>query len=192
MAILAPITRSPGKLSLIYSNNRVVHRSGVNFIDGIDIEDVVAIRADATELAEATMEVLPVTEVITAWQIHNADGVRLYTENFATPFAGQHGNVGSGTPYYSISLAIPGRGAAVTVAGGSGGTIYRLYTRQAYLPVAGERFLLAGQIDGALSQLVGTLNGNLRYYADFYGQHADTSGTFPVQFNAYVQRHTGS
>lgn len=191
MRLTAPSTRSPGKLAIMYNNTLTRHQAVVNFITGVDIEDVATIRTNADALGEIIKACLTNTETLTGFRILASDGSRLYEENFASAKVGTHA-VATGVPaYYSATVTIPGNGVPTLLAAGSGRTIFRLFTRNAVaFPIGGK--YLATPVDAAFVALQNHLKTNLRYFADFYGQHADPSGVFACQFNAAIQRRIGT
>src|SRR5689334_7083113 len=179
--ILDPGTRSPGKLALVYGNPAVIHQLAVNFINGVDLNDSSAIRVDANELASTVAIVLPNTETIQGFKVLSPTGVNLYQESFGVPYVGSHVAVAGYPQFYSPSLTIPGNGVPTSLTTGSGRTKVVVFARHAYAFTAGEKRITAIP-DLPLSQFIDNLHTNLRYFADFYGQHAEPAGYVDVQF----------
>lgn len=184
-----PGTRSPGFLTLVYSHAGDNHEASVRFINGVDLNDVTAIRTDASNLAAAVKVVLPPTCVINAWRIKDPNHVRLYEEAFSPTIAGTHAT--SGNDWRSSTCTITGKGVSTGVTVASGQCRLELFTGHAHQPIAGEKFFLASS-DASWNTLVTLLHTNLRYWADYFGQHAEPRQAITVQFNAAVQRRKGS
>lgn len=189
MPLIDPGTRSPGFLTLVYTTAGRQHEASVRFINGVDLNDVSTIRTNATDLANQVKTVLPVGSTISAWRIKSPTGVRLYEEAFSPVIAGLH--AAGGTASVSSTLTITGKGVPVTLEKASGQTRFVLYTGNAYVPPAGARYI-ASSTDASLLNLVALLHSNLRYYADYYGQHAEPRSTVQVQYNAYTQKRYGT
>jgi hypothetical protein len=188
--IAAPPTLSPGKLALVYDMSGVPHQASVNFIDGVNVNDITTIAADAQTLAGFVGAVLPDTCNITGFKVLSPEGLTLYAAALSSNVVGTH-TTNPGMPEYaSPTIKIMGHGAPVSLFSGSGHCSLMLFTSNAYTLVPNSKQLNA--FDGPLLALMGHLNSNLRYWADFYGQHADTTGKVFVQFNAHEQKRTGS
>jgi hypothetical protein len=184
-----PGTRSPGFLTLVYSHAGDNHEASVRFITGVDLNDVSAIRTDATNLAAAVRAVFPGSCTINAWRIKDPNHVRLYEEAFAPTLAGTH--AAAGTDWRSITYTVTGKGVATGVTVASGQTRFELFTGNFKQPAAGDKFILASA-DTALAALVSLFHTNLRYFADYFGQHAEPRSAVTIQFNAAVQRRKGA
>ena len=190
-AILAPTTRSPGKLVILYRNTLLTHQMAVNYTSAVDMTDLASHRTRAASLATVLQPVLPTTETIYAWRILDPNGVRLYEEAFTTAFVGTHVAATGNTAAYSLSLTIPCNGTPTPITAGSGNTLVRFFTRTAYTPVPGSKYL-ATPFDTAMLNLIALLAGSAPYPADFYGQKAIPVGVVAVQYNAAVQKRWGS
>ena len=187
--ILAPITRSPGKLAIDYHYGSVTHQVSVNFIDGVDINDISTMQIDADHLADQLDNVLPPSAVYTSWRLLSPTGQTLYRAGLSTTHSGAHGTQPAMAPFFSPTLRIMGRGAPTSVLDGSGTTYVELFVRNAYTFLPGDKRL--GYSDAPLVAFIGDLRSYLRYFADFYGQHADPTGDVFVQFHAHEQERTG-
>jgi hypothetical protein len=188
--ITAPPTLSPGKLALVYNYLSITHQASVNFVNGVDLDDIASIQTDAETLATYTGEVLPAPARITGYKVLSPTGQVLYRGSFSGPVLGSHGSDPGFPAFYSPTLKIMGRGAPTTLLTGSGHCSYLLFTRNAYPFVVGEKELPV--FDTPLAALMTQLNTNLRVWADFYGQHADTTGEVFTQFHAHEQKRNGS
>ena len=184
-----PGTRSPGFLTLVYSHAGDNHEASVRFINGVDLNDVTSIRTDANNLAAAVKAVLPSTCVINAWRIKDPNHVRLYEEAFSPTIAGTH--TASGNDWRSFTATVTGKGVSTGVTVASGQCRLELFTGSAHQPAAGEKFFLASG-DTGWSALTTLLHSNLRYWADYFGQHAEPRQAITTQFNAAVQRRKGT
>lgn len=183
-----PGTRSPGKLYLIYSVDGLTHRAGLNFIDGVDIEDISAARADATAFAAVFKGVIPTTASISGWGVAPAGMSVGYEEPFSPVIAGTHAT--SGPAMHSRTGTMSGNGVATTVAGAKGKTRLVFVGSNAFPPVPGLK-KITNSTDASLVALANYLHTNLRMFADFYGQHAEPKTYITVQFNAKLQRTQG-
>lgn len=188
--ILAPPTLSPGKLALEYQLGSILHQCSVNFIDGVDLNDETTIAIDALHLANLVKTVLPVTMDIIAWKVLSPEGQTLYVQSFASAIGGTHGTDPGLRAYLSPTIKILGKGVPTNVLQGSGRTSLMIFVSNAYTVLPGEKYLPV--IDSPLQDLMDDLNSYLRYWADFYGQHADTTGRVACQFNAHEQKRNGS
>ena len=184
-----PGTRSPGKLALVYTTAGRQHEASVRFLTGVDINDITTIRTNATTLAGLVKAVLPVASQITAWRIKDPNGLRLYEEAFSPVIAGTHS--ASGNAWVSTTITITGKGVPIDLAHAAGQCRFPIYTSNAYAFGAGTRFINSN-FDASLQALVDHMHSNLRYFADFFGQHAEPRSTVTVQFNAYTQRKYGT
>lgn len=184
-----PGTRSPGKLCLVYTSAGRQHECSVRFINGVDINDIATIRTNATTLAGLVKAILPVAASITAWRVKDPAGTRLYEEAFSPVIAGTHN--ATGNPWVSATLTITGKGVPIDLAHASGQCRFVVYTSNSYQWAAGARYVASSQ-DASLQALVDHMHSNLRYFADFFGQHAEPRSTVQVQFNAYTQKRYGT
>lgn len=91
--------------------------------------------------------------------------------------------------YFSPTLRIMGRGAPTNVFQGSGVTYVELFVRNGYDFFPGDKLYTI--VDAGLNAFVADLRTYLRYFADFYGQHADPTGEVFVQFHAHEQNRSG-
>lgn len=188
--ILAPPTRSPGKLALLYRLGSIAHQASVNYIDGVDLNDINTIQIDADHLNDLVQAVLPSTFTTYGWKLLTPEGQTLYASSLNSPGPGTHGTNPGMPAYRSPTLKIMGKGAPTNVLTGSGRTSFMLFVSNAYNLVPGQQVNLSP--DTQLQALMTDLNSYLRYWADFYGQHADTTGLVQVQFNAHEQARNGT
>ena len=187
--ILAPITRSPGKLAIDYHYGSVEHQVSVNFIDGVDLNDISTIQIDADHLADQLEGVLPPTATWGGFRVLTPQGATLYRGSLSSTHVGTHGTDPGMRAYYSPTLRIMGRGAPTNVFQGSGSTYVELFVRNAYAFQPGDKRFVG--VDAALTAFITDLRTYLRYFADFYGQHADPTGDVFVQFHGHEQNRTG-
>lgn len=188
--ILAPPTRSPGKLAIMYRLGSIVHQASVNYIDGVDLNDIPSIQIDADHLASFIIPVIPATFYAFGWKLLSPQGQTLYASSLSSPGPGTHATNPGMPAYRSPTLKIMGKGAPVDVTEGSGRCSLMLFVSNAYNITPGE--IVNPAPDVPLQNLMSDLDSYLRYWADFYGQHADTTGVVNVQFNAHEQRRNGS
>ena len=187
--INAPITRSPGKLAIDYHYSSIDHQVSVNFIDGVDLNDISTIQIDADHLADALEPVLPNSAQWAGFRVLTPQGQTLYRGSLSSSHVGTHSTDPGMRAYNSPTLRIMGRGAPTNVFQGSGMTYVELFTRNAYSFFPGDlRFTTA---DASLAAFINDLRTYLRYFADFYGQHADPTGDVFVQFHAHEQNRNG-
>jgi len=187
--MIDPGTRSPGKLVLVYTAAGRQHEAGVHLLNGVDLNDITTLGTNAASLAAVVKAVLPAASTITAWRIKDPAGTRLYEAAFSPVIAGTH--AASSTAWVSATLTITGKGVPVDITKATGQTRFVLYTSSAYGINPGVRFLNSNT-DTALQALVDHFHSNLRYFADFYGQHAEPRATVQVQLNAYTQKRYGT
>jgi len=185
-----PLTRSPGKLALFYTDGVINHRMAVNYINGVDVSDVPACRGDANALAALFADVLDTSQSITAWGILSNEGATLFTEPFSPAIGGGHSIASGMRAYLSSSLTIPGLGVPTSILAGSGHTLVRWFPLGSYAFAPSTKAINPGT-DTELQNFYDNLDTNLRYFADYYGQHANTMGRVDVQFNAAMQRRWG-
>jgi hypothetical protein len=188
--IPVPTTVSPARLALHYNIlGNIQHSCSVRLVAGVDIQDVASIRTDAAQLADAVRACMANQHAITGWSIVMPDGRLGYTEPFSTVLLGTHGT--NGNELYSLSHTMLGKAKGVSVGSAAGRTKLVLFCGGVLFPSAGEKYI-AETADTAFHTLATVLNGSLRYWADIWGQKADTTGRVSVQFNAHVQRVIGS
>jgi hypothetical protein len=187
--IAAPTTRSPGKVAIDYRYGGVTHQVSVNLINGVDINDISTLQIDADHLADQLEPVLPAPATWSGWRLLSPSGQTLYRAALSSVHVGTHGTNPSMPAYFSPTLKIMGRGAPTSVLAGSGMTYVELFVRSGYTFNPGDHVL--GYSDAALDSFIADLRTYLRYFADFYGQHADPTGDIFVQFNAHEQERTG-
>ena len=188
--INAPGTFSPGKLALSYSVNGFTHQCSVNFIDGVDLNDISTIAIDADHLSDLVVDLLPANGRIYGYKVLSPTGQTLYASSFASVKTGTHPQAGQFPPFNSPTIKILGRGVPTNVLLGSGVTSLMIFTGWAYGIIPDEKYI--SNPDAPLAALIADLDSYLRYWADFYGQHADTTGRVAVQFNAHEQKRNGS
>lgn len=188
--ILAPPTRSPGKLAIMYRLGSIIHQASVNYIDGVDLNDIPSIQIDADHLASFCIPILPPSFYVYGWKLLTPEGQTLYASSLTSPGPGIHGTNISMPAYRSPTLKIMGKGAPVDVTEGSGRCSFLLFTSNAYMITPGEIVNISPDVP--LQNLMNDFDTYLRYWADFYGQHADCTGIVNVQFNAHEQRRNGS
>jgi hypothetical protein len=191
MPLTDPGTRSEYKLVLFYSDTDVVHQVGVNAVVGLNPDPIDPVRTDAEDLAALVAACLPNSRDVVSWALQDPTGLTLWAEAFPTPYSGTHGTSPSLPDYRSTTVNILGKGNPVIIGGASGRVGFRLFTGNAYFWPSGAKYL-STPVDLPMGSLIGWLNSNLRWFADFYGQHADTTGLVAVQFHAHTQRVAGS
>ena len=185
-----PGTRSPGSLVLFYNDRGHEHTCSVALVDGVDINGVAALRADATALADVVAGVLPSNREITGWGIKPKPTGSTYREAFSEVIPGTHGTDSGTTDFFSYTWSVMGRSAGTGVGAARGSTRMVLHVGNIHVISAGD-LIYTGASDGALIALVDNLGASTRYFADFYGQKADFTGRITVQFNAHTQRVLG-
>lgn len=185
-----PGTRSPGALVLFYTDRGHEHSCSVALVDGVDINGVAALRADATTLAADVAGLLPNNREVTGWGIKPRPSGSSYREAFTTPYTGTHGTDSGTTDFFSYTWSIMGRAAGTGVGAARGSTRMVLHVGNIHVIGAGD-LIYTGATDSALTALLADLAASTRYFADFYGQKADFTGRVTVQFNAHTQRVLG-
>ena len=184
-----PGTRSPGSLYLRYNVGIDQHICAVKYINGVDIQALTPARADAVALATKLKDCLPLNNSsIVAWGLKDANGSPAYEEVFTTPYGGAKN--GAGQMYASLTLTIPGLGVPTTVGGAKGKTRFVWFCGGAYL--APIRSKLYTPIPAEINAVIELLHSNLRYFADFYGQHAEPKARVTVEYNARIQKSLGT
>src|SRR3569832_1479757 len=192
MPLVDPGTRSPGKLVLEYTSDGVEHTTGLHAVSDVDLNDIATIRTDAEQFAGTIKLILHFMATITGWKVTDPGGATLYAAAFSPPVAGIHPDGSDAGHWRSATLTILGKGAAIGVGSASGRTSLRIYTSAAYGLPKGAKYLPLPN-DATLNNVLDWLaTGTLRWFADFYGQHADPTGRKTVQYNAHTQRIHGS
>jgi len=190
MPVLAPITRSPGEIRLVYLVAAVIHRTSLNVTAGTTLNYAV-LGPDIDQFADKVAALLPSSGArVMGWEIANADGVLLSQGSYGSGIVGTHGTDPGMPALKSTTLAFPGRGRPPVGSDGSGRTIFRVFTSNSYAIPPGSKILTT--LDTALLDITAWISGNSQMYADFYGQSAEWSGTVPVQINAASQRRNGT
>jgi len=188
--ISAPGTRSPGKVAIVYHYPNIEHQVSVNLIDGVDINDLSTLQIDADHLADELELIMPPSATWSAWRLLSPTGQVLYRAALSNSHVGTHATDPGMIAYYSPTIKIMGRGAPTSVLQGSGTTYFEVFTRNAFRFDIGQTNI--NTVDANLAAFMADLNAYLRYWADFYGQHADTTGDVFCQFNAHEQKRNGS
>lgn len=184
-----PGTRSPGHLYLMYSVGGYIHRISLALVNGVDIEDVAALRTDAAAFADVFKGVLGGDSSILAWGVAPTGMSTGYEEPFSPAIVGTHAS--SSPTYYSLTLTMSGNGTATSVGGAKGKTRVVWFTGGTLHPTAGTK-QIPNTAEAPFVALANWLHTNLRCFADFYGQKAEPKSYVTCQFNARIQRTHGS
>ena len=191
MALVEPATRSPGYLVLVYGTSTRKHKTGMRLVDGVDLDNEVLLRSKATEWSVALGGILPVTQTVTDWELHDENHIRLYNEPLGAVVIGSHGSSGNGTvAQYSRTLAFSGAGVGPTVHTQRGQWIGRVFVGEAFAWLAGQKFYHKDD-DAAVAALWQFYEDCTIGPADYYGQHVEMRVLCPVQHNGYAQNHWG-
>lgn len=183
-----PVTRSPGFIGLLYNANGIEHKVGVRILAGVDITSLTAMRAAATELADAFATILPDVSFIHDWILQDPTRVELFREPFSPVKSGTL-NYGATVASESASLDVPGRGQpAIGLAQGN--------TRFEFFPgvlVAATWQNKTYNVSGVPEFVAfnATLTGSTVYWADFYGSKANAGANWNTQVNAHYQKKYG-
>jgi len=185
-----PDTTSPGALQILYTVGEIDHVTSANFLSGVDLGSLSAIRAEAVEFANRLSELLTNISFITSWRIVDPDGVSLYEESFGSVIPGARGVGGTEVAAQSMSGTLTGKGTPdVGLAQGQTRTVVflgsfepeewidaKLDLSQSNINFSGLRSFL---ID---SELVG---------ADHYGVKATYRNYWTPQLNSHYQKKHG-
>lgn len=197
MANIRPPTRTPGSLKLLYKFGGIPHRTSVNFLANIDINNISARRGNAILLASVVQGIMPSEVSIDGWALYTRPGTNqpatlIYEEPFNTPYVGAHANTALYEHYVSATFTITGQGIPGQPGYATGATRSIYFVGAAYPIHAGQIAATNAQLDTAFLNLKTHLAGSTFYWADFYGQKASVNILVPVQFNAAVQRRHGA
>jgi hypothetical protein len=185
-----PGTRSPGHLVIYYNDRGLDHSCSVAFVDGVDIQAVSAVRADAVALAAALQPCFPPDRTITGWGIRPAGGGSTYREAFTPALSGTGTNTAGAPNWYSFTITLMGRAAGTGVGAARGSTRIVLFTGNNHPGIPGSTELV-GAMPPDIQGVIDHLASSTRLFADSYGQKADFTGNATVQFNAHTQRVRG-
>jgi hypothetical protein len=188
-----PITTSPGKLVIMYSQitKGHEHRISWHFIHGVNLTDIPDLRTEAERLADLMGEALTAAFRVTGWAVATPDGSIFYEEPFPAPIPGTLPPAAGTADYASTTIAFVGVGLAPAPGVCHGRSISRLFMGASYPMTPGTKNYLATGTAELQAFIVTGLNASTYVPADVYGQQADILSVCPIQFNAAAQRKWG-
>jgi len=188
-----PITTSPGKLVLMYSQitRGHDHRISWHFIAGVNLTDIPDLRTEAERLADMLADALTAAFRVTGWAIATPSGSIFYEEPFPAPIPGTLAPAAGVADWASTTIAFVGTGLAPAPGVCHGRSISRLFTGASYPMTPGTKTYSAGGTATLQTFIVNGLNASTYVPADVYGQQADILTVCPIQWNAAAQRKWG-
>lgn len=191
MSLIEPSTLSPGYIVLKYGNVGRIHRTGLRLAHGVDLEDVSTLATVCQNWSTALKAVIPSSLAVLGWELHDPDHIRLYENDWSSPYVGTHTTVLEGNAaYLSRTVAFTGRGVGASVFNQTGQWSGRIFVHNAYYWQGGQRFV-SKDVDSAMADLWAFYDECLVGPADFYGQHVEVRKNLPVQHNSFAQNHWG-
>jgi hypothetical protein len=194
MPCTPPITRSPGKLELLYAKTGglIRHSIGWHFIIGVDLSNIALLEAEAQRLAGYMAECLETDMTVADWRIKLPDGSTYYSAPLPAARVGARTTQANMQNYLSTTLCFRGRGNPPLPGVCTGQVSSRLFVGGGFIFSPGSKVFNALSV-GATDDFVQLgLNASTYLPADFYGHQADISLLLPIQWNASAQRRLGS
>lgn len=197
MANIRPPTRTPGSLKLLYKHAGLDHKMTVNLLANVDINDFVARRGDANQLADLVADVVPNSVTIGGWGLYTRPGVGtppqlIYQESFPNGIIGAAAPVTGYRDYNSNTVTLTGRGTPGGPGYAAGEMRLVVFCGIAIRPEPGEKSRPIANLTSDWVLLQQFLDSSPNLWADFYGQKGHTRPLAPLQFNAHVQRVHGT
>jgi hypothetical protein len=185
-----PSTTSPGALQLLYQVGALEHVTSANLVEGVDVGDLVNIRAAAQTFGEILADILTDISFVSGWRIVDPSGVSLYEEAFGTAIVGNRAPDGSEVGAQSVTGTITGKGRpAVGLAQGQTRTVVFLGSFSPENWGDAKEALDAGAVN--FGPLRDFLTNNDYIGADQYGTKVTYHPYFLPQINAHYQKKYG-
>lgn len=193
MACVPPVTRSLGYVFLDYTTNgfALPHRMRLRLTYPIDPSDLTTIEGEAAIWATRVAACLPTNSRVEGWGTMNQDGSVFHIAAWPGPYVGTHAAALGAEDYHSRTITLTGKGAPPSGGVCGGQTRVVLFVGKAFNFIEGQKRVGIG-FDGDLDALRDFLTGNSVLGADWYGTIGSWRPSYPVQFNAWAQRHIGS
>lgn len=190
MALPQPVTRSPGKLSIVYTMGALTHSAGAHLVSGVSIGDIASLRIEAVAMATAAQPLLYTAGNIQGWRVSNELGETVYEESFPVPFGGTWAG-GGGSVSESNSQGYVGKGVATTVGLKSGVTRTTFFVGAIDTSAELAARTPITEADARFGPMLLLLNSSATIGADFYGQKASYKNYINNQINAHYQKRYG-
>lgn len=193
MACTPPLTQSLGFAFFDYTtqNGANQHRARVRLVYPVDPADITVINTAMDILTNNVQVAVAPSVTIIGWGTMTPDGTVFHIAAYSPAKVGTHSAAALTADFLSKTVTFTGKGFPVSAATCAGQTRLVLYVGNTYANTPGQKYITSGT-DAALDDIQDFLSGNSIIGGDFYGNVGNWRPRYPVQFNAYTQRHKGT